>query len=156
MGMAAQLEPERGTSNRRNSARRRLRLEVIATADHGPTNTVLHDLSNSGFLLETRGNLSPGDELRMDLPEARGRPAIVVWRSGQLYGCALHEPVSSAALSAALLKAGPHAPPPPSAEPELLQDNIAEPELSTAAKLRICLGLAVACWTVPAGLFFLV
>jgi hypothetical protein len=153
--MAAQLEAERGPSNRRRSPRRRLRLEVETSAHDGPANAIVHDLSNSGFLLQTLAELAPSEELQMNLPEAGKRSAIVVWRSNQLYGCRFDEPVSSAAISAAILKAAPQTASLLSPETEFLQDE-AKPEFSTAAKLRICLGLAVAAWTVPAGCYFLV
>jgi len=115
------------------------------------------DVSTTGFLLETAGDLCKGETIELDIPEAVGVRAVVKWSSGQLFGCEFNEPISIAAVSAAVLRAPYEAPssweaPAPADVAELADDlfdgSRAEGELSFAVKMRWILGLALLSWTV--------
>jgi hypothetical protein len=155
MAMAAKLEFNRGTADLRSSARRRLRLTVEASIHEGRTNAIVHDLSYTGFLLEVQADLHPGDELQMDLPEAGGRSATIIWRSNQFFGCEFNEPISSAAFSATLLKAVPQARFSSVRELTVSQGEDATRPLPIATKLRTWVALALAAWTIPAAALYL-
>jgi hypothetical protein len=89
-------------ANRRFSPRRNLRLQSALAAD-GETVTI-HDLSNTGLLLETHVHMSEGQRLDVDLPEIGFTQGEVVWASERFFGCRFDTPVSTAAVSAALLR----------------------------------------------------
>ncbi len=92
-----QLSPE----NRRHTARRALMLGVGTGTD--PV-TIL-DLSLTGALLETSIPMLVGSSFEVELPLAGRVEAIVVWSSGEYYGCQFELPIAPSALSAALLQA---------------------------------------------------
>lgn len=98
--------PER--AERRLSPRHRLCLDAEAQTSRGWTApVVLHELSQSGFLMETAARLGVGDALQLRLPQEGGVAARVVWSCGQHFGCEFQRGLSTVALSAALLKARP-------------------------------------------------
>lgn len=91
--------------NRRGAARRRLRLEALGTTPAGEgVEVFVHNLSESGLLLESAVELFAGDEIMVDLPAVGPTPAGVIWSSLGLYGCKFREPISAPALSAAQLR----------------------------------------------------
>jgi hypothetical protein len=112
MSLRAHLEAEPKTGERRSSPRRKLRLEaegVSATA--GDTQVVIHDLSEDGLLVESAVALAEGDVLDVVLPEAGTAHAEVAWASDRFFGCKFNRPISTAAVSAALLRSpGPGQP----------------------------------------------
>jgi hypothetical protein len=92
-------------AERRNDNRRSLRLGTSAgVADANSLAVTVHDLSESGILLETRETLAIRQCFQVVLPHVGPMPAIVVWNSGDFYGCQFVHSVPRAALSAALLK----------------------------------------------------
>ena len=95
-------------SDRRGSVRRALRLAVESDgASRGSAQATIHDLSLTGVLIETSTPLAPGESFGVDLPEVGKVQASVVWSSGEFYGCQFSEPISTATLSAALLRSQP-------------------------------------------------
>ena len=90
------------SENRRYASRRALRLKS-AVSDSG-IEVVIHDLSPTGLLLETRQDLISGETLFVDLPDRGPTAASVVWSSGNFHGCAFEQSIPSAAVSAALLR----------------------------------------------------
>jgi hypothetical protein len=90
------------SENRRYASRRALRLKS-AVSDSG-IEVVIHDLSPTGLLIETRQPLITGETLFVDLPERGPTAASVVWSSGNFHGCAFEQSIPSAAISAALLR----------------------------------------------------
>jgi hypothetical protein len=88
--------------NRRYTSRRALRLRS-AVSDSG-IEVVIHDLSLTGILIETRQTLFSGETLFVDLPERGPTAASVVWSSGRFHGCAFEQSIPTAAVSAALLQ----------------------------------------------------
>lgn len=116
----------------------------------------IHDISNTGLLLETGASLAEGQKFNVDLPEIGVTQAKVVWASARYFGCRFDAPVPKAAVSAALLRN-----PIPLADPEseeraweALGAHIEETksatdpkELSFAARMRLIVGASLVLWT---------
>jgi hypothetical protein len=90
----------------RSHVRHHLRLPVQGAAIAG-NRALLHNLSETGLLIETFDDLAVGEGIQVDLPEAGGRSAKVVWRSDRLFGCQFEQPIAHAAISAARLRSPP-------------------------------------------------
>ena len=144
---------------RRGSLRRRFCLDAEAQIHAGLiTPIVVHELSRSGFLMETSESLHIGERLQICLPGRGSVPARVVWSCGRHLGCEFQRPLSNGAISAALLRSRPAVSSeslPPSIH--LGQDATAE---QTAVKLdarlpsqfRLVLASSVLLWAVVAAL----
>lgn len=105
MSLRAQLEVGAEAGERRSSPRRKLRLEAEgASASATQTQVIIHDLSEDGLLLESPVELEQGEAIEVILPEAGSAQATVAWSSGRYFGCRFHKPISTAAVSAALLR----------------------------------------------------
>jgi hypothetical protein len=139
--------------NRRTSPRRTLRLESTLVLE-GESVTI-HDISNTGLLIETSASLVEGQRLDVDLPEIGLTKATVVWASARFFGCRFNSPVPKAAISAALLR-NPAAPADHASGERAwetlgaqLADSrpLADPgALSFAVKARVILGASLALW----------
>jgi hypothetical protein len=101
VSLPAQLDPRR-PGNRRHADRRSLRLGSVLAGSG--TEVIIHDLSMTGFLIETSGKLTSGETLLVELPEQGPTPATVVWNRGRFFGCEFEERVPDSAISAALLR----------------------------------------------------
>lgn len=114
MTMLAHFEESAETGgDRRGSARRALKLDVESQGDlQGAAQVTIHDLSLTGVLIETSTPLQQGETFEVDVPGAGPVEAAVMWSSGEYYGCQFKEPISTAALSAALLRSPPRDGPP--------------------------------------------
>jgi transcriptional regulator with XRE-family HTH domain len=97
---------EQNAADERGAPRRTLRLSVEGRSDAGKGAVTVHNISATGLLIETTLPLSEGDSFAVDLPEAAGSTAQVVWASAPMYGCRLDTELGAAALSAARLRAG--------------------------------------------------
>lgn len=105
MPIAAHFEQADVDQGQPRAARRRLRLETQGALESGaPAQVLVHNVSETGLLLETPTVLEIGDTIDVDLPEAKAVRARIMWASDQLYGCAFEAPVSAATLSAAQLR----------------------------------------------------
>jgi PilZ domain len=105
MPLRANLETEPQTGERRSAPRRKLRLQAEgAIASAGDTQVVIHDISEEGLLIESPVPLTDGEVLEVLIPEAGTAQAQVSWTSGHFFGCKFIEPISTAAVSAALLR----------------------------------------------------
>ena len=105
MSLRAQLEVEPRQGERRTKQRRRLRLEAEGSASTAETKVIVHDLSEDGLLVESPIPLSQGEILEVDIPGAGIVQAEVAWSSsGRFFGCRFKEPISTGAVSAALLR----------------------------------------------------
>jgi len=94
----------------RAAARKRLRLVTSRLRQGSAAQDVhIHNLSADGMLLESAEPLADGEGLAVELPGSGNHSARIVWSSGEFYGCRFAKPLSTAALSAALLKASPSA-----------------------------------------------
>lgn len=108
MSLLAQFEGWADAGDRRSADRRPLRLAITAIVPQNPELAAnIHDLSETGFLLETEAPLAPDQVFQVFLPLAGAVEARVVWTSSYFYGCQFRKPVARAAVSAALLKSTP-------------------------------------------------
>lgn len=123
----------------RAAARFALRLDVEGYAESGATKARIYNISETGLLLETDANLSVGEAIYVDLPEAAATAAVVVWNDRQFFGCEFRQDLSSGAVSAALLKS-PYDPLPLPEFPLSAVDQLADDEEQTA---RAAIVLAV-------------
>ena len=148
MAVAARLETF-SADERRSTTRRRLRLESALAASGDEV--LIHDISTTGVLLETKAELEPFESLRFDLPEIGATQAVVVWNSGDYFGCEFTQPIQKAAISAALLRApAVRRQVEPPTEAEVLElgtdDQVDRGELSFAVKGRVIVGVSIALW----------
>lgn len=102
-GLISYTEPD----EKRRSGRRTLRLQLPAVAETGAGPALVYNLSERGLLLETAAAIQPGDLLIVELPGAGATPAEVIWAREGFAGCEFRKPLSSATVSAALLRADP-------------------------------------------------
>ena len=103
----ARLEPD-DLWNRRYTSRRRLNLGAAgSTHSASDVDVVVHDLSVTGLLIEAPIDLSIGDRFTLELPGPGAVEAVVMWKSGQYFGCEFVRPIPNAALSAAALRSEP-------------------------------------------------
>ncbi len=108
MAVAAQFDILPKGENQRGTARHQIRLRVRGGAVSGGASDVLiHNLSTTGMLIESTAQLTVGDEIAVDLPEAAKSVGRVVWASEQFFGCVFDRPLSTAAASAAKLRSEP-------------------------------------------------
>jgi hypothetical protein len=56
------------------------------------------------MLLESAAPLQIGERIDLVIPEAGPAEATIVWTSGHYFGCRFEQPLSTAAVSAALLR----------------------------------------------------
>jgi hypothetical protein len=109
MPLLAHFEDRSPDGDRRRSARRALSLGIGPKDAHGGEQVTIHDLSLTGALLETSLSMLVGAMFEVELPHAGKIEAVIVWNSGEYYGCQFSLPISPAALSAALLQGAPQA-----------------------------------------------
>lgn len=112
VALQAQIRTDAPIIDERSAARRTLRLKV-PTSSTDATCAMIHNLSETGLLLETATELQVGEALQVELPHAGPTTAVVVWVRGRYTGCEFAQPVSRAAVSAALLRAPVQATLPP-------------------------------------------
>ena len=105
MALLAKIERGARVSNSRTASRRKLSLVARgATAAQEFATVVIHDLSETGVLIETKVELATGEPLEIDIQEAGTVAATVVWSSGQFFGCRFERRLSKAAVSASMLR----------------------------------------------------
>ena len=103
MPMLAHFEDLAAQNDRRRYLRRALKLGTGT----GGEQVTIHDLSLTGALLETSVPMLVGAIFEIELPQAGGVEATIVWNSGEFYGCQFELPITPAVLSAALLQSQP-------------------------------------------------
>lgn len=107
MAVEAQLITLPSKSGRK-ADRREVRLRGHgATAPGEAIEVLIHNLSETGLLLETAAILASGEEIAIDLPDLERISATVVWSSEGLFGCSFASPVPRAKISAAQLRSMP-------------------------------------------------
>jgi hypothetical protein len=92
------------TVDKRRQRRHKLLLEVEARGPASLTGAVIvHDISDSGILIETEARLKVGEMIEVNLPQAGLMIAEIMWIGGEIYGCRFTREISPAAVSAARL-----------------------------------------------------
>ena len=157
MSVQAQVVQLHDVDCARGRVRHRLRLPVQAG---GAGCALVHNLSETGLLIETSDGLELGEVIDVELPETGLRAAKVVWRSEDLFGCQFEQPVPKAAVSAALLRSPPLAASPvplplPQQPPQpwLDQsdaDDVAVQRLPLRPRAFVIAGLSLASWGIVA------
>jgi hypothetical protein len=159
--LVARLAPYEEPGEKRGSARRVLRLRISSSSASGDQDVLIHNLSHRGLLLETEEDLRPGDALIVELPEAGSTLAEVIWSRARFAGCRFETPLSTAALSAALLRSepkvqeSPAGEPLPAYKPQIDYSNAEEsPLLRAVAIIGLIVALGVASLFIAALLSF--
>lgn len=98
------LSRKASNADRRSKVRHKLRLAVIGMHNTNDGDALVHDMSMTGLLIQTRTKMAAKDNIAVELPEVGTVSAIVIWRDGDFYGCEFAEPLPSRAVSAALLR----------------------------------------------------
>ena len=146
MAVAARIERP-GTSDRRASGRRKLHLG--SKSSHAADEVLIHDISTTGMLLATSVSFEPFEEIELELPRAGLIKARIVRTTSGLYGCQFLEPISKAAVSAALLRS-PASPEEQTQEAPVESTSRAamphEKDLSFGIKMRLILAISLALW----------
>jgi hypothetical protein len=99
MSFSAQLKYSQSADER---GAERYRLLLPASAEKpgsGLVDIIVHDLSTSGFLVETQAPLSVGSEILLDIPGAGSVAAEVAWHSGNFFGGQFQSPLSASAVT---------------------------------------------------------
>ena len=122
--LLAEIRADTPILDERSAARRTLRLEVSAYSSRDATKALIHNLSETGLLIETSANLQVAEALQVDLPHVGTTTALIVWSREQFFGCEFISPVSKAAVSAALLRA----PAQPVEQPRFLPSTALDPD----------------------------
>lgn len=105
MAIGAHFEEIQGDAAKPRAHRRKLLMQAQGALETGEkTSVVIHNLSESGMLMESRIELEIEETIELDLPEAGLIRAKVIWASGALYGCSFERPLSSFELGAAQLR----------------------------------------------------
>ena len=168
MSFSAQLKFS-NSADERGAERYRLLLPAAAEKPgSGVIETIVHDLSTSGFLIETQAPLGVGSEILLDVPGAGSVAAEVAWASGSFFGGQFRTPLSPAAVTAAFAASRVVWPNFTSSSPadrvEALsaEAQMAPPQLASSAapedqrhplpvRLRIITGLSLLLWVPIAG-----
>ncbi|MGZ2410620.1 PilZ domain-containing protein [Sphingomonas sp. F9_3S_D5_B_2] len=147
----------------RAAPRRKLHLQAQGVVGRGTTDVLIMDVSTTGILLRTTGDLTNGETIELDMGDQAGIPAVVRWSSGDLFGCQFKRPLSTAAVSAALLRAPPAVSWPAPAPVELAEPESSpveqlspETEISFPRKMRAIFALALASWGLVAAAIWVV
>lgn len=124
MAMTVYLNDAPRSAGNGRASRRQLRLPLHGSKATGAEiEALVHNISATGMLVESRLPLEIGEVIDVNLPHSGKTATKVIWTSGGLAGCQFEMPISPATLSAAQLRSvvGPdaHAPddlPAPAAE----------------------------------------
>lgn len=88
---------------RRDTERHATALDAtVRTADGAPSDVLIHDLSTTGFRMETPAELDVNSIVWIGMVGARICAASVTRRDGSGYGCKFLAPITSAQLTEAL------------------------------------------------------
>ena len=162
MSFSAQLKYS-GSSDERGAERYRLLLPASAEKPgSGVMDIIVHDLSTSGFLIETQAPLGVGSEILLDVPGAGSVAAEVAWNSGNFFGGQFNAPLSPSAVTAAFAasrvvwpnfttgSAADRIEPPETVQPGAQVDG----RHPLPVRLRIITGLSLLLWVPIAGVLW--
>lgn len=154
------------TIDNRQRRRHQLFLEVEAPGLDSASGTVIvHDISDTGLLIETDSELKVGEMIEVNLPQAGLMEAEIVWDGGRVYGSRFTRQLTTAAISAARLGGRftltkPNSPGEQVAAQQSQhngQYGIAlDGELPIGAKLWIIFGLALSLWIIIGAITYVI
>lgn len=93
----AYLECGTAAGEPRGSPRKTLRLSTDHSGATDSAQVIVHDISETGLLLETALELGEGEAIDVVLPGLGERRVTVAWSSGRFFGCQLAEYDTNAA-----------------------------------------------------------
>jgi hypothetical protein len=167
MSFSAQLKYSHN-ADERSAERYRLLLPASAEgAESGLVDVTVHDLSTSGFLVETEAPLSVGSEITLDIPGVGSVAAEVAWSSGNFFGGQFETPLAPSSVSAAFAASRVVWPnfgtgsfadraviTNEDFEAEAARDQLAQPvRASLPLRMRVILGASLLLWA-PIGAAF--
>lgn len=115
MAMTVYLNNAPRSAGNGRASRRQLRLPLHGSKATGAEiEALVHNISATGMLVESRVPLEIGEVVEVNLPHSGKTAARVIWISEGIAGCQFEMPISPATLSAAQLRSvvGPDALPP--------------------------------------------
>lgn len=151
-----QIDAVASQATPRSASRRKLLLKAQDNVP-GRSSVPVLDISTTGLLLQTAGELALNERIELDLPGSPTVHATVRWSRGGLHGCQFVDPVSEAFVSAALLRSAPRPREPghwsePNPDASDTPDHDATGGLSGAACIGVIVGVTAACWAAIAAL----
>ena len=146
MAVLAHLEPLRDSADRRLAKRRELNLQAQSVLGRESATVLVHDISESGMLLQPSETLPVGTSLAVALPEAGEVSAKVVWSTGQFVGCEFDSVLPKAVVSAALLRSSA----PSRSEADCAIES-SQNDRSLGRTLWVIIGLSTLAWVVVLG-----
>jgi hypothetical protein len=152
--LAANIDLDIGAMplDQRAQARRCLSLQVAGSVEaQQDFNATVRDLSRFGFLIESMSTMTTGEMIFVEFPRMGRVSAQVAWTENRMAGCRFLQPISSGALSAALLRAVPEAAPLTVASPFVRMEPGTGDELSLRQKLLVLMGLSLTAWLAVLG-----
>lgn len=105
MAMTVYLNNNPRSAGKGRASRRQLRLPLHGSKATGAEiEALVHNISASGMLVESKAPLEVGEVIEVNLPHCGKTATKVIWTSGGLAGCQFEMPISPATLSAAQLR----------------------------------------------------
>jgi len=105
MAMTVYLNDAPRSAGNGRASRRQLRLPLHGSKATGAEiEALVHNISATGMLVESRLPLEIGEVIDVNLPHSGKTATKVIWTSGRLAGCQFEMPISPATLSAAQLR----------------------------------------------------
>lgn len=160
MAIEAQLAWGEDAQDERGMTRRSLRLAVEGSSQGlGAVKAVVHNLSETGILIESPIDLAVGEVVNFEMPHAGTVPATIKWASGRFFGCEFAQPIAPSGVSAALLKAEfePAARHSGQTSREQADRELGKSDaLPLGAKAWTIIILSLACWALLGLLAFLI
>ena len=99
----AHISAPEPVTDRRAAARRVVTFGFDAAEPDGTTRLLILNLSRTGLLLQTSAELTVGESIQIEVPEAGLVDARIVRRSEDRFGAMFDAPIPQAAVSAVLL-----------------------------------------------------
>jgi len=149
MAASAVADLAREIAEERGAPRRQLRLALASEQIAGAT--VLRNISRTGVMIECPTALVVGERVDITFPELGSRTLTVQRSEGNIYGCRFDAPITSAAISAALLRAEPLQGNDAQSSRTLYNDDVVVETYPLHVRMRIFLGLSLLSWGVVLG-----
>lgn len=145
--LVAHLSSAPRKANKRGAVRRTLKLQLESGAEATGVRVLIHNISESGMLIETAARLSVGETFDLDLPHAGLTEARIVRSDGRYFGCRFVSGISKGSVSAALLRSPAKAQASveeatPQRVARSIEEQLPEP-MSTVERVAVLVGLTL-------------